>query len=145
MKCRICKSATSQHGYLYRCLNVLCSSVFWDKGQVKRSLRRNPEALSQVLEDAEVPKPLKQKNSKFVYVLRLKGEKNAVYVGMTGLHPYERYLNHIRGHRASGHAKKRATALITFEGPLTACEAERREPELAEELRLKGRIVYGGH
>ena len=41
--------------------------------------------------------------------------------------------------------KKRATALLTFECPLTAYEAERREPELAEELRLKGSIVYGGH
>ena len=145
MKCRICKAATKRTGYLYRCLNGNCLGVFWDKGRVKNLLRQNPEALSQVLEDAEVPKPLKDKKSHFVYVLRLKGEKNAVYVGMTGLHPYARYLNHIRGYKSSRHTKRRATALITFEGPMTKDDAKKREPEVYEELRRKDYNAYGGH
>ena len=145
MNCRICKAATNQTGYLYRCLNDRCLGVFWDKGKVKKLLRQNPDALGQLLEGAEVPKPLKDKKSHFVYVLRLKREVNAVYVGMTGLHPYERYLNHIRGYKSSKHTKRRATALLSFEGPMTADDAKKREPELAEELHLKEYIVYGGH
>lgn len=119
--------------------------MHWDKGSVKRALRENPEVLDQLLSEAGVPEHIKGKKSHFVYTLRLKGEVNAVYVGMTGLHPYARYLNHIRGYKSSKHTKRRATALITFEGPMDAKEAKMREPELAEELREKDYIVYGGH
>ena len=75
--------------------------------------------------------PCKGKKSKYVYVLRLKGELNALYVGETGLHPYERYLNHLRGHKASRHAQNDATALLTFEGPMLYENAVKREKEKA--------------
>ena len=108
-------------------------------------LRENPEALDLLLSEAGVPGHIKGKKSHFVYVLRLRGEENAVYVGMTGLHPYARYLNHIRGYKSSKYTKRRATALISFEGPMTSEKAKAREPELAEELRKNDYIVYGGH
>ena len=145
MKCRICNSATKQTGYLYRCQNDLCAGGFWDKGKVKKCLRKNPDILTIILEEAEIPPPLKLQDSHFVYVLCLKGELNSVYVGMTGLHPYARYLNHIRGYRSSRHTKNRATALISFEGPMSTQNAKKREPELADELRKMDYRVYGGH
>lgn len=145
MKCRICKLETKQTGLLYRCQSQQCGGVHWDKGKVKKHLLKSPDTLAIILEEAEIPTPLKTQNSHFVYVLRLKGEMNAVYVGVTGLHPYARYLNHIRGYKSSRHAKGRATALITFEGPMTAKKARQREPELANELRQMDYTVYGGH
>ena len=122
--------------------------MHWDKGKVKKlkkALKEDPELLKQVLNDASVPEPIKSGNSHFVYVLRLRGELNAVYVGMTGLHPHARYLNHVRGYKSSHHAKKRATALIACEGPMSHDDAKKREPELADELRNSEHIVYGGH
>jgi predicted GIY-YIG superfamily endonuclease len=122
--------------------------VHWEKGKIrkiKKALNDDGDLLRQVLEDAGVPEPVKGKSSHFVYILRLKGELNAVYVGMTGLHPYARYLNHVRGYKSSSHAKKRATALISYEGPMTQDAAKKREPALADELRDQGYVVYGGH
>ena len=147
-KFKICGSETNQSGYLYRCENQLCDGVHWDNRKIrklKKILAENPDSLKQVLSDAKVPEPVKAKTSHFVYVLRLKGELNAVYVGMTGLHPYARYLNHVRGYRSSRHSKKRATALVTYEGPMSHEDAKIREPKLADELRQKEFVVYGGH
>jgi predicted GIY-YIG superfamily endonuclease len=105
--------------------------------------------LEVLLKEAEIP--YKEKDlGKFVYKVRLKGKvtKNAkgkIYVGKTGLHPYERFLHHIRGYKASSHVKRLGTAVIGFEGPMSEAEAVRREPQLAAELRKKGWEVYGGH
>ena len=40
---------------------------------------------------------------------------------------------------------RRATALISFEGPMSQEVAKKREPKLADELREQGYNVYGGH
>ena len=128
---------------MYSCQNKLCNGVYWDKAEVKKRFRDDPGALDLIKAEAEVPAPLKNKKSHFVYTLRLKGEINSVYVGMTGLHPYERYLNHIRGYKSSRHTKHRATALIRFEGPMLYDKAVRREPELGLELEQQGYKVYG--
>ena len=98
-----------------------------------------------VLQEAQVPEPLNGKKTHYVYVLRLRGELNSVYVGMTGLHPYARYLNQLIGNRASRYANRRATALVEFEGPMTRDTALVREPAKAAELQSEGYIVYGGH
>jgi predicted GIY-YIG superfamily endonuclease len=143
--CRVCGGKGTQSGLLFQCENLSCRAVHWDKRIVKRTLQQSNENLQQILDDARVPAPLKSANSHYVYVLRLKGEPNAVYVGMTGLHPYSRYLNHIIGHKSSKHTKRRATALIFFEGPMTHESAAKKEPELADELRGSGQVVYGGH
>lgn len=143
--CRVCQSDTTVNGYLYRCLNKSCGAVHWDKARVKRLRKSSDEELKDVLRNADVPYEVRDKKGHFVYVLRLRGELNAVYVGMTGLHPYARYLNHLRGYKASSHAKKRATAMIKFEGPMPYEKAKLREPALAKELLDQGYIVYGGH
>jgi predicted GIY-YIG superfamily endonuclease len=144
-KCRICSSPTHEFGHLYKCQSPACGGVFWDKRMVKKALRETPDALDKILSVAQVPEPIKGEVSKFVYVLRLKGEVDSVYVGMTGKHPYARYLDHIRGYKSSRHTKRRATALIKFEGPMTYEAAQKREPELAGELRQSSHAVYGGH
>ena len=144
-KCRVCNSETIQTGYLYRCSSASCGAAHWDKSKVKRLAPDASEAIAAVLHEARVPGPLKGKKSHYVYVLRLRGEVNSVYVGMTGLHPYARYLNHLIGKRASRHARRRATALVTFEGPMTRDAAVMREPAKAAELQDRGCIVYGGH
>jgi len=61
---------------------------------------------------------------------------------MTRLHPYERYLNHKRGYKASKCARQYATAMKSFEGPMTYEEAISREITKANELREEGNEVY---
>jgi len=143
--CRVCNSPTTQAGFLYRCNNSSCKSVYWDKFKVKRLASASREEINAVLQDAKVPEPHKGSKTYYVYVIRLRGELNSVYVGMTGLHPYARYLNHLIGNRASRYARRRATALVEFEGPMTREVALSREPEKAAELQSRGYIVYGGH
>ena len=60
------------------------------------------------------------------------------------MYPYERYLNHIIGHKASKYAKKYATALIEFEGPMKYNIAEEREKSRGNEWRADGYTVKGG-
>ena len=159
-KCRECGSGTLKEGYLFKCLdknNCNCRTVFWDKGKVKKSLRGYEkgkddwyEKMQELLTDACVPKT---ENEKYVYTIRMKGKlcKRAktkkgrkVYVGQTGLHPYERYLNHISGYK-SARKSKLFTALINFEGPLDkAIDPEKREEEIAIELYKEGWEVHGG-
>ena len=143
--CRVCKARANQSGFLYRCKDSSCGAVHWDKRKVKNQLRNNPESLTAILEEANVPAPLKVKKSKYVYILRLKGGLNSLYVGKTGLHPYERYLNHIRGYKSSKYTKRNATALVRFEGPMIEDDAIKRERELAMELREENYTVCGGH
>ena len=142
-KCRICGSPTKKTGLLYRCQGKECPGVYWDKSGVKKRFRNEPDALNRILEEAKVPEDIKSKKSHFVYILRLKGESNAVYVGMTGHHPYRRYLNHIRGYKSSKYTKNRATALVGFEGPMIYNKAVERELELGLEYEQKNFIVYG--
>lgn len=112
LKCGVCGGKAKQTGLLFRCEELFCGAAHWDKRKVNKLLRQPNETLQKILDEAEVPLVLKSESSHYVYVLRLKGEPNAVYVGMTGLHPYARYLNHIIGHKSSKHTKRRATALI---------------------------------
>lgn len=159
MTCRVCKSQTIQKGFLFLCADLNCEAVHWDKSSLKKIFNKveNKEFskqprfpdLEKILEEAEVP--YKEKiNGKFVYIIRLRGKmaqgaKGKVYVGKTGHHPYERFINHIRGYKASSHVKKLGTALIRFEGPMSEAEAKERERKLAEELKSEGWEVYGGH
>ena len=90
-------------------------------------------------------------NEFFVYVLRMKGRsegRERVYVGETCLHPYERYLKHIAGHKSAPKAqtKKFATALISFEVLLDSRDAAKeRETKLAKEFIKLRKDVKGGH
>jgi len=90
-------------------------------------------------------------NEFFVDVLPMKGRsegRERVYVGETSLHPYERYLKHIAGHKSAPktQTKKFATALISFEVLLDSRDAAKeRETDLAKELIKLGKDVKGGH
>ena len=153
VKCRACSNATKPVGLLYRCSSEVCSSVFWDKKEVKRRLNKSSSdpklILNEICKDAGVPQA--DKGSYFVYVLRMKGKtkgQERLYVGETSVHPYQRYLQHIVGYKSAPKAqtKKFATALVSFEGPfLNRSIAKQRETQLAEELRQSGKDALGGH
>ena len=145
-KCRVCGSSGTKQNYLFYCHAKGCRAVHWDKRQLRKRrslIIGSSEYRNRFLNDAGVP--IERNQGHHIYTLRLRGKLNSVYVGMTGLHPYERYLNHILGYKASSKAKKKATALIRFEGPMPSEAAKLREVTLAEELRLKGMDVHGGH
>lgn len=165
MTCRVCQSSSKQFGLLYQCTVKSCGAAYWDKYAIKRLVKENketakeasPEWLSAILKEAQIPEF--KRGEYYVYTIKLRKNlpKNTsakrqskmpnkgngrFYVGMTGLHPYERYLNHIRGYKASWAANKMAVSMIDFEGPMTREEAEAREPERAQELRDKGFDVH---
>ena len=147
MTCRVCQSSTINDGLLFKCQNKLCKAVHWDKSAIKRIKLelRDTAFLEDILAAAKVPadKP----GECYVYILRLrmKDKKEPCYVGRTGHHPYRRYLNHLRGHKASKIAKDKATALIRYEGPMGCDESVEREISLCKELKMQGIDAYGGH
>ena len=112
--------------------------MHWDKRPLRQQrslIIRSSEYRNCLLINAGVP--IERNQGHHVYTLSLGGKFNSVYVSMTGLHPYERHLNHSIGYKASSKAKKRAKALICFEGPMPSEAAKLREVALANELRLK--------
>ena len=144
--CRVCEAPTTVHNLLHYCTAEACGSVHWDKSAVLRKaqlLKDNIDVKKEFLRKSRVP--LEGLGGKFVYQLRLRGGLNSVYIGMTGLHPHHRYLNHIIGYQAASRAKKYATALISFEGPMQHELAVKREVDWANELRELGYDVHGGH
>jgi predicted GIY-YIG superfamily endonuclease len=144
--CRVCGSIVSEKNHLFYCQSEVCSAVFWNKSaikKIKKNLKEDYEFKKNFLIDAGVP--VDNTNGHFVYKLRLRGQINSIYVGLTGLHPHERYLNHLIGYKASRKVKKFATSLIGFEGPMKYEKAKKREPELAQELRECGYNIWGGH
>jgi hypothetical protein len=144
--CRVCGSIVSEKNHLFYCQSENCSAVFWDKSaikKIKKNLREDTKFKKGFLVEAGVP--IDNTEGHFVYKLRLRGQINSIYVGLTGLHPHERYLNHLIGYRAARRPKKFATSFIGFEGPMEYEKAKKREPELAQELRECGYKVWGGH
>ena len=144
-RCRECKDNVIQNGYLFRCTK--CKSVFWHRSVLSKDLNNDEVFLEQVLKDANVPIDKNtKKNHFYVYRITLTGKpSNSVYVGMTGLHPYYRYLNHLRGHKAANVVKRRAKSLIKYEGPMSYIKASEREKSLKIELGTIYNKVYGGH
>src|SRR5512147_2742310 len=85
-----------------------------------------------------------------VYLRNPKGDgKAGFYVGMTGLSPEERFANHKAGHKAARIVKRCGERLVprlyAHLNPMTRDEAEAAEPRLANDLRARGFLVYGGH
>src|SRR6187549_1616250 len=88
-----------------------------------------------------------------VYVVFLKNPKGdgraAYYVGMTGLTPEDRFLNHKAGVKAARVVKKFGVRLVpklyAHLNPMPYEKAVRMEAALAESLRKRGYRVYGGH
>jgi len=112
-RCRVCNSLALEKNYLFYCQSKTCDAVYW---KINKTLKKDlkDDKIKKLIFLIESGVPINQKKGHYVYKLRLKGEVNSIYVGMTGLHPHERYLNHIIGYKASFRAKKFATALISF-------------------------------
>ena len=142
--CRVCGEIGIFYGLLFKCTN--CVAVHWDKTKLRKLFNKieknSPEwnlIKETILKEAETPKS----KGHYVYTLRLKSKPKYLYVGLTGMHPYERYLNHIIGHKASKYAKKYATALIEYEGPMKYDIAVEREKSRANEWRADDYRVEG--
>ena len=168
MTCRVCGSPTLASGLFFRCSVNECLAAHWDKRAVLKVKKAHPNSQSgpspewvqKLLIDAEIPKP--PKGECFVYTMRLKRDipervpakfrgrlsnrgTGRFYVGMTSLHPYARYLQHLRGHKSSWYVRRLGTVMVAFEGDMTRLEAEERERTKFQELDEKGFDVHGGH
>ena len=85
-----------------------------------------------------------------VYLRNPRGDgKAGYYVGMTGLTPEARLANHKAGIKAAGVVKRCGERLVPtlYEhlNPMSYQDAVRMEVELAESLRKRGFVVFGGH
>jgi predicted GIY-YIG superfamily endonuclease len=94
--------------------------------------------------------PTKHHHVYVVYLRNPRGDgKAGYYVGMTGLTPEQRFANHKRGHKAAGvverFGERLVPALYAHLNPMTYAEALAMEARLADELRARGFVVFGGH
>jgi predicted GIY-YIG superfamily endonuclease len=85
-----------------------------------------------------------------VYLRNPRGDGRAgYYVGMTGLSPEQRFQNHKRGVKAARVVKRFGERLVprlyAHLNPMPYAKAVDMEIALAESLRKRGYVVYGGH
>jgi predicted GIY-YIG superfamily endonuclease len=88
-----------------------------------------------------------------VYVVFLRNPrgdgKAGYYVGMTGLSPEERFQNHKQGVKAARVVKRFGERLVprlyAHLNPMPYAKAVSMESMLADSLRKRGYVVYGGH
>jgi len=88
-----------------------------------------------------------------VYVVFLRNPKGdgraGYYVGMTGLSPEERFQNHKSGAKAASVVRKYGERLVprlySHLNPMPYDKAVEMEAMLADSLRKRGYLVYGGH
>src|SRR5512135_1261030 len=99
------------------------------------------------------PQPADARRHHSVYVVYLRnplGDGRAgYYVGMTGLSPEERFANHKLGRKAAGIVRRHGVRLVPrlyrHLNPMTYADAKAMEPILADSLRKRGFLVFGGH
>jgi hypothetical protein len=95
--------------------------------------------------------PAKGHHSVYVVYLRNpRGDgKAGYYVGLTGLSPKERFQNHKQGIKSARVVKRCGERLVPrlYEhlNPMPYLKAKEMEVFLAESLRKRGYLVYGGH
>jgi predicted GIY-YIG superfamily endonuclease len=85
-----------------------------------------------------------------VYLRNPRGDgKAGYYVGMTGLSPEERLENHKNGVKAARVVRRFGERLVprlyAHLNPMTYERAVRMEVMLADSLRKRGYVVFGGH
>jgi predicted GIY-YIG superfamily endonuclease len=85
-----------------------------------------------------------------VYLRNPKGDgKAGYYVGMTGLMPERRFQNHKSGVKAARIVKRCGERLVprlyAHLNPMPYAKAVAMEAALADSLRKRGFLVYGGH
>jgi hypothetical protein len=75
--------------------------------------------------------------------------KPCVYVGLTGLPPEERFINHKQGIKSAWVVKRFGIRLLpelyAYLNPMPYLAAAQMERDLAEDLRRLGYTVTGGH
>jgi hypothetical protein len=97
--------------------------------------------------------PAKRSGHHNVYVVFLRNPKGdgkaAYYVGMTGLTPENRFQNHKNGIKAARIVKRCGERLVpklyAHLNPMPYARAKEMEVFLADSLRKRGYVVYGGH
>jgi predicted GIY-YIG superfamily endonuclease len=95
--------------------------------------------------------PAKGHHSVYVVYLRdPRGDgKAGYYVGMTGLSPEQRFQNHKRGIKAAGVVARCGERLVprlyAHLNPMPYAKALEIEGALADSLRKRGYVVFGGH
>jgi len=95
--------------------------------------------------------PAKGHHSVYVVYLRNpRGDgKAGYYVGLTGLSPKQRFQNHKQGIKSAGVVKRCGERLVPrlYEhlNPMPYLKAKKMEVFLADSLRKRGYLVYGGH
>ena len=88
-----------------------------------------------------------------VYVVYLRNPngdgKAGYYVGMTGLSPEQRFENHKNGIKSAKVVKRYGERLVprlyAHLNPMPYEKAQAMEVALADSLRKRGYLVYGGH
>ena len=85
-----------------------------------------------------------------VYLRNPRGDgKAGYYVGMTGLSPEQRFENHKNGRKAARvvriFGERLVPKLYAHLNPMTYERAVRMEVSLADSLRKRGYVVFGGH
>jgi len=88
-----------------------------------------------------------------VYVVYLNNPKRdgkaGYYVGMTGLTPEQRFENHKAGIKAARIVRRYGERLVprlyAHLNPMPYAKAKEMEVWLAESLRKRGYVVFGGH
>ena len=85
-----------------------------------------------------------------VYLRNPKGDgKAGYYVGMTGLSPEQRFVNHKSGIKAARVVRKYGERLVprlyAHLNPMPYARAKDMEVMLADSLRKRGYTVFGGH
>ena len=99
------------------------------------------------------PRKSEATNHHCVYVVFLRNPKGdgkaGYYVGMTGLSPEQRFQNHKSGHKAARIVKRCGERLVPrlyqHLNPMPYAKAKEMEVFLADSLRKRGFVVYGGH
>lgn len=85
-----------------------------------------------------------------MYLRNPKGDgKAGYYVGMTGLSPEQRFDNHKQGIKAARIVRKCGQRLVpklyAHLNPMPYDKAKAMEVMLADSLRKRGFLVFGGH
>ena len=85
-----------------------------------------------------------------VYLRNPKGDgKAGYYVGMTGLDPGQRFSNHKAGIKSARVVRKFGERLVPrlyqHLNPMPYAKAKEMEVMLADSLRKRGFVVFGGH
>ncbi len=110
----------------------------------------NPAVARRHTAGGEASDPRRHHHVYVVFLRDPQGDGRAgYYVGMTGLTPEERFARHKAGIQAAGVVKRCGERLVprlyAHLNPMSYEDAMAMEPRLAEELRARGFLVYGGH